>query len=236
VFDPSNLSVAPAVLVIEGEDPRALATDGQRVYAAIFESGNRTTILRHQVVSEPDGPYAGQNPPPNSGTQFSPAIEGDLPNPPPVGLIVRRQDDGTWRDDNGADWTAKVTWNLHDHDVAVIDADTLDVSYMTGLMNLNMALAVQPGCNRVTVVGTDALNHLRFEPNVNGVFLRANLATFDSQGLETPAGSSTSIRTWTTRRQMCRKRYVINPLVIRAESPGIRVGRADTSPAWGPTT
>ena len=184
VYDANNLSLAPTTITVQGEDPRALATDGDRVYAAIFESGNRTTILRHQVVSEPNGPYGGQNPPPNSGTQFSPSIDGNLPPPPPVGLIVRRHDDGTWRDDNGADWSSKVTWNLHDHDVAVIDANSLAVSYMTGLMNLNMGLAVHPSTGRVMVVGTEALNHIRFEQNLNGVFLRVNLASFDPLDLQ----------------------------------------------------
>lgn len=32
-------------IYLQGEDPRALATDGSNVYAAIFESGNSTTIL-----------------------------------------------------------------------------------------------------------------------------------------------------------------------------------------------
>ncbi len=45
VYDPSNLEAPPIVLQIEGEDPRALATDGVKVYVAIFESGNRTTVL-----------------------------------------------------------------------------------------------------------------------------------------------------------------------------------------------
>ena len=61
------------VIDIEGEDPRALATDGTTVYAAIFESGNETTILSQTVVSSNVNPYAGdQNPPPNAGPGFTP--------------------------------------------------------------------------------------------------------------------------------------------------------------------
>lgn len=178
VFDPANLAAAPTVLNIAGEDPRALVTDGPRVYAAIFESGNRTTILGEPDVSSPLNPYPGdQNPPPNAGTGFEPPLAPGLPIPPKVGLIVKKDANSVWRDDNGADWSASVTWDLHDHDVAIIDAATLGVSYARGLMNANMALAVQPG-GVVTVVGTDALNDIRYEPNLSGIFVRVVMARF----------------------------------------------------------
>ena len=47
VFDPDSPGAAPTVLDIEGEDPRALAVspDGMSVYAAVFESGNGSTLL-----------------------------------------------------------------------------------------------------------------------------------------------------------------------------------------------
>ncbi|HEY3244594.1 MAG TPA: hypothetical protein VGM03_14735 [Phycisphaerae bacterium] len=180
VYDPANLSAAPITLNIQGEDPRALATDGTRVYAAIFESGNKTTILGATVVSSTINPYPNHpNPPPNSGTVFNPPLTPGLPTPPAVGLIVERMPDGTWRDDNNHNWSAAVTWNLHDDDVAIINASTLAVTYATGLMNLNMSLAVQPGTGKVTVIGTEATNLTRFEPNVSGRFTRVNMAGFD---------------------------------------------------------
>src|SRR5262245_9301714 len=43
VYDPDDVGAPIATIPIQGEDPRALATDGSSVYAAIFESGNRTT-------------------------------------------------------------------------------------------------------------------------------------------------------------------------------------------------
>jgi hypothetical protein len=58
----------------------------------------------------------------------------------------------------------------------VIDVATLDVSYVTGLMNINMAVAVNPASGEVAVAGTDALNQIRFESNLSGRFLRVNLA------------------------------------------------------------
>jgi 6-phosphogluconolactonase (cycloisomerase 2 family) len=44
VFNLNNLNAAPQNIAINGEDPRALAvsSDGQTVYAAVFESGNST--------------------------------------------------------------------------------------------------------------------------------------------------------------------------------------------------
>ncbi|NOT01376.1 MAG: hypothetical protein HOP29_12190, partial [Phycisphaerales bacterium] len=111
--------------------------------------------------------------------------------PPRVGLIVRKNDAGQWMDDNNGNWTNLVSgpsaalsgrvpgWNLPDHDVAVINANTLDVSYVDRLMNLCMAINVDPASGRLFVVGTDAINEVRFEPVVGGIFVRVLLATVD---------------------------------------------------------
>lgn len=205
VFDPANLTAPPVRITIRGEKPRMLAVspDGATVYAALFESGNSTTILGGgaedfnlinfppNVVSNPLGPYRGQNPPPNvldGARGFDPPLRAGLPTPPRVGLIVRQGADGAWRDDNGADWTAFVSgpqaalsgrpigWRLLQNDVAVIDADTLAVTYRERLMNINMALAVNPATGEVHVVGTEATNEIRFEPNLEGTFVRVHHA------------------------------------------------------------
>ncbi len=205
VFDPDDLSRSPRQVKIGAEEPRALAVgpDGRKVYAAIFESGNRSTVLAGgfrtidiadrgtlpaNVVSDPSGPYGGQNPPPNAGAGFEPPIAGNLPPPPPVSLIVKKDARGRWMDDNGGDWTEFVSgskapssrrvrgWDVIDRDVAEIDARSLRVSYREGLMNINMALAVNPRDGSVAVVGTDAINEVRFEPLLNGVFLRVLVA------------------------------------------------------------
>ncbi len=201
---------------LEGEDPRMLAVsrDGSQVYVAIFESGNRSTILgggdlsggtvfAPNVVSDPLSPYFDPdqdppgnnppNPPPNDGNAFNPPINPDLPNPPAVGLIVKRVA-GQWMDDNDHNWTDLVSgpnaahsgrpvgWELLDHDVAVITVSTLGVRYSGNLMNICMALAVHPATDRVTVVGTDATNEVRFEPVLNGRFLRVNFSSFNPAG------------------------------------------------------
>jgi len=209
VFDPLSLATAPTRIEIEAEDPRALAVspDGAKVYAAIFESGNASTLLGGgadegegvidfppNTVNHPSGPYGGQNPPPNSGNGFQPPLNGANPTAPEVGLIVKRNSGGQWMDDNGGDWTAFVSgsgaslsgrptgWDLPDRDVAVIDANTLGVTYAEGLMNMVMALDVNPNTGDVTAVGTDGINEVRFEPNLKSIFLRVNIGFTDAAG------------------------------------------------------
>lgn len=185
VRDPASPSAAPQVVAIAGENPRALATDGTRVFAALFGSGNGTTILHRELVSDPSGPYGGQNPPPNAGSAFSPALAPGLAAPPPSSLIVRKDASGRWRDVNGADWSALVTWDVLDHDLAVLPvASPASVSYVSGLLTVDMALGVTAS-GRVTVVGTEAGNEVRFEPNVRSKFVRVKMGGFDPATLGT---------------------------------------------------
>jgi hypothetical protein len=57
-----------------------------------------------------------------------------------------------------------VGWDLSDNDLAVIDAATLGVTYTKHLMNICMAVAVNPASGDVTVIGTEGTNEIRFEP------------------------------------------------------------------------
>lgn len=208
VFNPTTRT-AITNLVVDGNRPKAMAVspDGRTVYVAIFESGNATTVIGSGVslgfpsanpVDFPDGPYGGKNPPPNSGTNFVPPISPNLPasNPPPrVSLIVRKNAAGRWMDDNHGDWSEYVSgtnavfsgrpvgWDLPDHDLAIVDAGTFTVRYTSGLMNICMDVAVNPALGTVTVVGTDALNQLRFEPVLKGIFVRVELAAVDPVAL-----------------------------------------------------
>lgn len=208
VFDPARLAERPVRIEIEGEEPRALAvsSDGKRVYAAIFASGNRSTILAGgarfnidfppNIVGRAFGPYGGKNPPPNAPDEggFQPPQRPENPKPPAVGLIVKRGADGAWRDDLAGDWTHLVSganaaqsgrpegWDLIDHDLAIVDTATQAVSYARHMMNACMALAVHPTTAAVHVVGTDATNERRFEPVLRGRFLRVVSARASAAG------------------------------------------------------
>lgn len=207
-YDLSDLEAAPEVIEIAGEDPRALAVspDGRYVFAAVFESGNGTTVIGGgradddsmlayppNVVSAPDGPYQGVNPPPNSGDEISPKGSILIQNKP-VSLIVRKSADGRWMDDNKGDWTSFVSgeratdsgrvkgWDLVDHDLAIIDTTTRQVHYAKGLMNICMAVSVNTKDGTIAVIGTDATNHIRYEPNLKGTFIRVQQATLKLRG------------------------------------------------------
>lgn len=204
VFEPmSRLLITN--LTLSADRPKALAVspDGQRVYAAIFESGNATTVVGAKMrnflfidnaVSRTNGPYAGMNPPPNFGETFAPPIHPALPTnlpPPHTSLIVRRNETGRWLDGNQRDWTEFVSgtnapltqrvsgWDMPDRDLAVIDPSSFAVSYASGLMNICMAVAPNPVSGQIAVAGTDAINEVRFEPNLNGVFVHVKVAMID---------------------------------------------------------
>ncbi|MEE2896719.1 MAG: hypothetical protein VX726_13385 [Planctomycetota bacterium] len=171
VFDPADPAAAPISIPIDGQDPRSLCFDGTSVYAVIFEAGNRTTILSQQTVASSVNPYPGnQSPPPNAGGGFDPPMNPSLPPAPDVSIIVRRTEDGRWLDDNAGDWSDAVTWDLHGHGVAVVDPTTLATTYHSDLLTTNMAAAARPD-GGVVVVGTEASNEVRFEPNLAGRFI-----------------------------------------------------------------
>jgi YVTN family beta-propeller protein len=209
VWNPDNLAAGPTNVAIDAEDPRAMAVSGSgdKVYVAIFHSGNGSTVLGGgadggvgnlsfppNVVSDPAGPYGGVNPPPNAGGVFDPPQNGANPPPPKVSLIVKKDASGQWMDDNGGNWTNLVSgpqasksgrlpgWDLPDHDIAIIDTGTLAVSWDNRLMDINMAIAVNPVSGAVSTVGTEAINETRFEPVISGTFVRVEMATVPLAG------------------------------------------------------
>ncbi|NCA02853.1 MAG: hypothetical protein EBS87_11965, partial [Sphingomonadaceae bacterium] len=127
------------------------------------------------------GPYGGQNPPPNSGTQFDPPRAPGQPLPPRVAHIVRKNQQNRWMDDNNRDWTSFITWDFFDHDVAIVDASTLAVSYAGGALSTVSGIGVAPN-GSVTAVGWDALNHVRFEPKLDGIFATMLMANVPAAG------------------------------------------------------
>ncbi len=139
-------------------------------------------------VKHASGPYGGAVPVPNAGTGFNPPMNPS--NPPSTEsntMIVRKNAAGQWMDDNNHDWTNIVTggigarqagWDMPDRDVAMIATGSNAVTYKSTLGNILMAMSVRPGTGELFVVGTDATNEVRFEPNLNGRFLHVNVSRF----------------------------------------------------------
>ncbi len=183
-FDPYATAPVLNSTVIQGCSPRALATspDRSKVYCAVFESGNKTTVLPRATVNLPSSPYAGVNPPPNNGTLFDPPRAAGQPLPPRVAHIVRKNALGQWMDDNAHNWTAQVGWDVVDNDLAILDAGSLATTYATGLMTTVASLGVAPN-GTILAIGIEASNETRFEPVLDGVFARM-------QGALVPAGGA----------------------------------------------
>ena len=213
VYDLNDLTKTATIVDIMAEDPRAMTVnnDGSKVYIASFESGNKSTILAGGIdeqdgtlgfpfnpVNRDETPYQGQNPPFNAINGFSPAMNPQLPTPPKVSLIVKQNKQGLWLDDNGKDWSDMISgenaemsgrlvgWKLLDHDITVINTQDLSISYISGLMNIGMAIDFNRAKNQVTMVGTDATNEIRFEPNLNGTFIRVKLAITTENNPQNP--------------------------------------------------
>ncbi|MCR9093418.1 MAG: hypothetical protein NXI30_04315 [bacterium] len=155
------------VLTFFADTPRALATDGTHVYVAAFLSGNQTTTIAEQFVPNgfdsagPSGGAPGGVPGPNDNAASDAA--------PETGVIVR-YDGANWQDAAGRSWNALVPFDLPDHDVFVLNADTLAAGTVfdsVGTILFNMA--VNPTSGKVYVTNIESPNHIRFEgPGVHG--------------------------------------------------------------------
>jgi DNA-binding beta-propeller fold protein YncE len=177
VFDATDLGTSlggtPSTIInLFGDTPRALAVspDGSRVYAAIFQSGNRTMTINENFV--PDGGSGA------SGPSDCSAPPGGLPPPntnfqgiagPEVGLIVKFN--GThWVDELNRCWDSVVRFSLPDRDVFAIDAMTNPPSAVpgspgtwTGVGTILFNMATNPITGDVYVSNLDSLNDVRFE-------------------------------------------------------------------------
>ena len=173
IFDPANLASPPVVVPVFASDPQALATNagGTRVFAAVAESGNQTTIAGMADV-EAHGGLPAPNP----------------PGRPDAALILRRVN-GVWQDEIGRSFNDTHPYTLPDHDVVVLDANqAVPVpAYLDGLGTTHFNLGVHPVTGKVYTTNTEALNHIRFEPNLRGRFLRTRVSIVDPL---MPAGAS----------------------------------------------
>ncbi|GJM07895.1 MAG: hypothetical protein DHS20C11_01710 [Lysobacteraceae bacterium] len=165
-----------AIVTLFGDTPRALAVspNGKAVYAAVFQSGNRTTVVSSLQVCEqtasgvcdgdgvtsPGGLVDGQLP----AGPLSPTHDANGHPAPPSSLIVEQQgDQGVWLDELGRNWSNAVRFHLPDYDVFKINARSLQVKRrysQVGTTLFNMA--VNPTSGALYVSNTEANNATRF--------------------------------------------------------------------------
>ena len=172
VFDATALGSSIGGTPIEilsffADTPRALATsaDGNTVYAAAFHSGNQTTAIIETTVPDgfdsagPSGCAPGGVMGPDDNVAGDPA--------PETGVIVKFDNaDSKWKDVFGRDWSGCVNFNLPDHDVFSIDANTLASGSIVefdhvGTILFNMV--VNPVSGKVYVTNLEMPNEVRFE-------------------------------------------------------------------------
>lgn len=240
-----------ATVDIDGDRPKAMAVsvDESEVYIAILESGNASTIIAPQIteLTRPpmgtvldltEGPYGGANPFPNADGLFSPPINPAIPTttlPPRVSLIVRKQN-GRWLDDNDIDWSEFISgekayltgrvpgWDIADHDLAILNTKNGSVRYAQGLMNICFDVAVNPATGNVSVIGTDSLNEVRFEPVLQSIFTRAKIASVNPRNLASSVRDLNPHLNYRTRNLPIaeRKQSAGDPRAIAWNSRGAR--------------
>jgi len=176
VFDAANTGSslggdAIAIVTLFGDTPKALAVspDGNTVYAAIFKSGNQTTVIHEEAVCDNTSSIPCFI---KSGEVTAPG-KLPVPNPktitgltsPEVGLIVK-YDGSKWVDELTTDWSNLVRFDLPDSDVFAIDADALtpvEVASYAGVGTVLFNMAVNPVSGKIYVANTEAKNEVRFE-------------------------------------------------------------------------
>jgi YVTN family beta-propeller protein len=166
VFDPNTFG-AVAVIDVPGSDPRALARNatGTEVYVTVLESGNKSTVVPFQTVSNSLG-LPPTSPPPDT-------------IPPDVGLIVKRSA-GQWLDELSRSWNFAVPYDVSDNDLVVLDGSSgaiLRSAQAVGTLNFNAAW--NPANGRVYVTNIESFNHVRFEPDLRGLFARNRVSIVD---------------------------------------------------------
>jgi DNA-binding beta-propeller fold protein YncE len=181
----ANLDAPPSVVPLFSRDIRALAVNGSRIYAVALRSGNRTSVVNSNIIfgfgSNLDaGRLAALNlsdiscapppyPPLPGGIARNPALvdppaSDDPAMFPPVSLIVGWDEaSGEWRDEAGSNWNDCLPFRLPDEDLFIVDADTLNVTSVSGLGTLLFDVSVNPANGKVYVANTDARNLVRFE-------------------------------------------------------------------------
>lgn len=229
VYDPTSLALVSSVPV-KGRRPRSLAksADGSKVYVAIFDAGNRTTVLGPEKVAADSMPqFPGMF---GVGGDLEFPRDAGLPaTPPHVGLIVLQASfDQNWYDMWGNIWSHRVKYKLFEQDVVVINTASQAVTTAYGdLGSHNFAIAVNPFDGKLAVAATLGRNEQRFEPRLNGYLVETNMYFVTTAGAKTIRVLNPQVTT-----------YFTNPNGTQAERDsalGIPMGLAADVNAAGDT-
>lgn len=127
---------------VESQEPRTLlASSTGELWVATFRSGNRTTVVSHQLAPPPPAPT---NP--------------EIPPAPPQGILVDAEDPA---------WQERHNIQLSDRDLiglSEISPSTACRSLGTVLFNM----AENPADGSLWIANTEARNQVRFEPQLKG--------------------------------------------------------------------
>ena len=159
VFDSTAIDDSPGgdpvtIMTLFGDRPRPLAvsTDGLRVYAGIFLSGNRTSVLS-----------------PASFVKAQPTTSADGVRQPDTGLIVRSVG-SDWLDSENQSHANQLPFSLPDYDIFELDAVNLtELSRITRVGTILFNIAVNPVNDSLYVSNLESRNIVRF----SGVASRA---------------------------------------------------------------
>ena len=178
VFDADNLGDSLGgdeltVITLFTDTPRALAAspDGATVYAAGFQTGNKTTTINEflvrDAISTPSLNLIYPEPLLNKFPAPEPLANHDGTRQPSVGLIVQFKN-GHWVDNIGQVWDDKVPFDLPDQDVFTLDAmanppHEVSGGAYSGVGTVLFNMIVNPVNGHVYVGNTDAQNQERFE-------------------------------------------------------------------------
>lgn len=174
VFAADSLGASPGgspetIITLFGDTPRALAVtaDGASVYAGIFHSGNKTTIVPEQgAMTTPNANFA---------------------TPPEIPTIVQF-DGSNWIESDGT-VNNQPQLLLPDYDVFKIDATAstpVAIDEFSGVGTILFNIAVHPTTGKVYITNTDANNLTPNEPDLTGNLHRAQITMIDGIGNVAP--------------------------------------------------
>lgn len=169
VFDSTDLGnnlegKVETIVTLFGDKPRGLAVsgDGNKVYASVFKSGNRTTAIA-----------------PSNIQKAPPLTDIDGVQQPDSGVILKFNG-VNWIDDRGISFSGSVPFKLPDFDVFEIDANAslpAETNRWSGVGTTLFNLAVHPVNGKIYVSNIDANNHVRFAgQGTNSTTVNGNLA------------------------------------------------------------